>query len=167
MAHLRSLADAGATVVALHHRAKSQEGSNYRGSSDILAAVDVAYVLKKDCEQLKLHRYKSRLGSELTLRIDADFAVGRFELTRSETEPIFNNAPSVLQQLIKKSPGMSTRKIWAWIQENRAEIAPPLARGRLEELLKRHNGELWRSAPGPKGAVQYFPIEGSGAPPQS
>ena len=166
MAHLRRLADAGATVVALHHRAKSHEGSNYRGSSDILAAVDVAYVLKSDGGQLKLHRYKSRFGSELTLRIDADFAVGRFELTASEAESGLANALSVLQELIKKFPGMSTRRVWARIQENRVKTAPALARGRVEQLLRRHDGQLWRSAPGPRGAVQYFPIDGAGAPPQ-
>ncbi len=32
----------------LYERMKSHEGSNYRGSSDILAAVDLAYVLKSD-----------------------------------------------------------------------------------------------------------------------
>ena len=112
MAELRKLADAGATVVALHHRAKSHEGSNYRGSSDILAAVDTAYVLKNDCEQLKLHRYKSRFGPELTLRIDADFAVGRFEVAGSGVE----SASANLQELIEKFPGMSKRKIWRWIQ---------------------------------------------------
>ena len=166
MAHLRRLADAGATVVALHHRAKSHDGSNYRGSSDILAAVDAAYVLKSDSGQLKLHRYKSRFASELTLRIDADFAVGRFELTASEAESGLANALSVLQELIKEFPGMSTRRIWARIQENRMKTVPALARGRVEELLRRHDGELWRSAPGPRGAVQYFPILDAEAPPQ-
>ncbi len=166
MADLRRLADAGATVVALHHRAKSHDGSNYRGSSDILAAVDAAYVLKNDSGQLKLHRYKSRFGSELTLRIDADFAAGRIELAASENEAGFANDPFVLQELIKKFPGMSTRGLWARIQENRAKTMRALPRGRAEELLRRHDGQLWRSVPGARGAIQYFPILEAGAPPQ-
>lgn len=46
MAHLRRLADVGATVLVLHHRSKT-EANKYRGSSDILAAVDMVYALEE------------------------------------------------------------------------------------------------------------------------
>jgi hypothetical protein len=165
MAQLRKLADAGATVVALHHRAKSQEGSNYRGSSDILAAVDVAYVLKSDGDQRKLHRFKSRFGSELTVRIDADFATGRFDLVGSGTESVSGKQLSVLQGMIKEFPGMSTRAICALAHERRGTIAITLTRSQVEELLRQHNGRSWRSVPGPRRAVLYFPIDAAGALP--
>jgi hypothetical protein len=43
---LRSLTKAGATVLVLHHKGKG-DGSDYRGSSDILGGVDMAYTIKK------------------------------------------------------------------------------------------------------------------------
>ena len=44
---LRRLARRGATVVVIHHQDKSKT-FNYRGSSDILAGVDVALALSKE-----------------------------------------------------------------------------------------------------------------------
>jgi len=62
MKHLRRLAEVGATILILHHRSKT-EGSKYRGSTDILAAVDVAYALEEVDGFLRLHR--SNLDSVL------------------------------------------------------------------------------------------------------
>jgi hypothetical protein len=44
---VRALANAGATVILLHHRAKS-ETSRYRGSSDIAGGVDLAISVSRD-----------------------------------------------------------------------------------------------------------------------
>ena len=44
MTDLRALANAGATVVLQHHKPKA-EGTQYRGSSDIKAGVDVAFAV--------------------------------------------------------------------------------------------------------------------------
>ena len=82
MAHARALAAAGATVLILHHKPKSQE-VRYRGSSDILAGVDMAYTLEADQGQLKLNRFKNRFGAERLFTIAADFAAGKFTLTDS------------------------------------------------------------------------------------
>jgi RecA-family ATPase len=61
MGDLRALANAGATVVALHHRAKN-ETSRYRGSSDIAGGVDTAFAVSRDRQAgiLKLDCFKSR-----------------------------------------------------------------------------------------------------------
>ena len=41
----RSIAAAGSTVILLHHPGKSETAQDYRGSSDIVASVDIAYKL--------------------------------------------------------------------------------------------------------------------------
>jgi len=47
MRQFRRLANLGATVVVLHHTGKAETSKQYRGSSDIKAAVDTAYLLEK------------------------------------------------------------------------------------------------------------------------
>jgi RecA-family ATPase len=42
----RNLASLGATVLVIHHVGKGENTKEYRGSSDIKASVDVAYLLK-------------------------------------------------------------------------------------------------------------------------
>jgi RecA-family ATPase len=46
MEHFRHLAHLGATILILHHTGKSVTSQDYRGSSDIPAAVDMAYKLE-------------------------------------------------------------------------------------------------------------------------
>jgi RecA-family ATPase len=45
MRKYRTMATAGATVIVLHHSGKSDNSQEYRGSSDIKAAVDSAFLL--------------------------------------------------------------------------------------------------------------------------
>jgi hypothetical protein len=47
MLHFRALANLGATVVVLHNAGKAETAKLYRGSSDIKAAVDTAYLLRR------------------------------------------------------------------------------------------------------------------------
>ncbi|MEP7354860.1 MAG: AAA family ATPase [Acidobacteriota bacterium] len=68
MRHFRRLANLGATVVILHHTGKSDSAKQYRGSSDIKAAVDTAYLLSGNSEtpevlgKLSMKCYKARLA---------------------------------------------------------------------------------------------------------
>jgi putative DNA primase/helicase len=67
MKHFRRLAHLGATIIVLHHTGKSAGSKEYRGSSDIKAAVDVAYVVTGKPSYGKLHRlelepFKSRIA---------------------------------------------------------------------------------------------------------
>lgn len=43
----RNLAAAGATVLIIHHTGKGDGTKEYRGSSDIVAAVDAAFVVER------------------------------------------------------------------------------------------------------------------------
>jgi hypothetical protein len=62
MSAFRELAAQGATILVIHHAGKGEGASAYRGSSEIAAAVDVAWVLRKEGEDLELATVKDRLG---------------------------------------------------------------------------------------------------------
>ena len=83
MQPLRHLAGAGATVLVLHHTGKGESTKDYRGSSDIKAAVDAAYVLEmgeggSGIERLILRNFKMRCG-EPPARLAIEFRNHRFE----------------------------------------------------------------------------------------
>lgn len=68
MSKFRHLANRRATVLLLHHTGKGENTKQYRGSSDIKAAVDTAYVLTGKPQGGKLHRltmtnFKSRMAA--------------------------------------------------------------------------------------------------------
>jgi len=68
MDQFRKLADLGATVSVIAHAGKSDD-SDYRGSSDIKAAVDTAYKIEKMghnalLDKIKVKAFKSRYGEE-------------------------------------------------------------------------------------------------------
>jgi hypothetical protein len=70
MREFRRLANLGATILLLHHTGKSGTSKKYRGSSDIKAAVDTAYLLEKvaslggadKLRRLKMTNFKSRFA---------------------------------------------------------------------------------------------------------
>lgn len=69
MGFLRKLTSCGATVLLLHHSGK-KDGSELRGSSDILAGVDIAYMLVKDAPgRITMKCIKNRYAQEETLII--------------------------------------------------------------------------------------------------
>jgi hypothetical protein len=70
MKHFRVRANLGATVLILHHTGKTPTSQDYRGSSDIKAAVDMAYCVEPEFKDGCIHR--------LTLRnFKGRFAPGR------------------------------------------------------------------------------------------
>ena len=93
MADLRALANAGATVVALHHKPKS-DGSHYRGSSDIAGGVDTALAVSRDRDAglLRLECFKSRFAEEFSLTLrpeltgEGDFVVSDSPEAPSRTD---------------------------------------------------------------------------------
>jgi archaellum biogenesis ATPase FlaH len=149
MAHIRRLADAGATVVLLHHKPKSDE-LLYRGSSDILAAVDMAFILEVVCTgSLRLRCFKSRLSEERTFTIAADFARGRFELTDSAVAVLSRNEVAILGEIIAEFPGCTQNEI---VEKS------GLRRQRVIDLLHKYADSRWRSESGPRRAKLYFPL---------
>jgi hypothetical protein len=151
MGHLRRLADAGASVLVLHHRSKS-EGNKYRGSSDILAAVDVAYSLEHVDGLLQLHRFKSRFAPEATFTLRADLSRGAFELTDSPTALERETGLEAIRDFIDSHPGASQRNI--------CEAVEPAGvyRAKALELLRKETGHFWRTEPGERRSIKYFPV---------
>lgn len=82
MHSLRRLASDGATVLVLHHTGKAKTSKDYRGSSDLPAAVDAAYVLERSgdsegLDHLTLRCFKMRMAAQPS-RLAIRFAEGRF-----------------------------------------------------------------------------------------
>jgi hypothetical protein len=80
--YYRDLAASGATVVLLHHTGKSENSKQYRGSSDIKASVDMAWLVEKLGDpagllsDLRIVPFKNRMGAGSI--IPAAFRDGRF-----------------------------------------------------------------------------------------
>src|SRR5690348_13542650 len=68
MTHFRALANAGATVLVLDHTGKTATSQDYRGSSDIKVAVDMAYcvepgfTLMGGIHRLTMRNFKGRFA---------------------------------------------------------------------------------------------------------
>jgi AAA domain len=117
MDHFRKLANLGTTVLVLHHPGKGPTAQNYRGSSDIKAAVDTAYKLTKvrstglleedakhdHLDGLKMTNFKSRVaeGKSFSLRFvpgegfreAAEMAKQEMDENRSTLESILTSEP--------------------------------------------------------------------------
>ncbi|MBK9166581.1 MAG: AAA family ATPase [Bryobacterales bacterium] len=101
---LRRLADVGCTILLLHHPGKS--GSDYRGSSDIKAAIDAGYLLTNlgegRLDVMRLKPFKSRvLADDVVMRYDD----GRF--TVDAAGPVRTITES-LAALLREHPGVAT-----------------------------------------------------------
>ncbi len=149
MQELRSLANAGATVVALHHKPKS-EGSHYRGSSDIAGGVDTAWAISRDRDAglLRLECFKSRYAEEFSLTLRPDLSgLGDFVVTGSPEADAEQGDVKKLAEAIRRNPGQSKERV--------IELSG-VAYRRARALLARYSGQLWRSEPGPRHAIRYF-----------
>ncbi len=144
----RLLADVGSTVLILHHKGKGEK--DYRGSEEIIANVDVAYVLLRDGENgRKLHNTKFRDGPDgFDIRISCDFEGGNFRCTDTVVVSEQRDPTATLQHLIEQEPGIGVNKIVK---------ASGIRKSDVIQLLKGGKGELWHSKIGPRRAHFYFP----------
>ena len=102
----RNLANLGATVIVIHHSGKAETAKNYRGSSDIPAAVDVGYHVSNRGESL-------RLGRMVLRAFKARFAV-QPEVVFTYHDGIFSRDARVpsqahtktLQEVLLANPGI-------------------------------------------------------------
>jgi hypothetical protein len=152
MGDLRALANVGATVVALHHRAKS-EASRYRGSSDIAGGVDTAFALSRDRQAglLRLECFKSRYIEEFSMTLRPELAnAGDFVVTEAPEAIATRDDAEKLAQTIRENPGRAQSEVLA---------ASSVPRGRARALLTQFDGQLWRSERSSHNAKRFFPLD--------
>jgi hypothetical protein len=151
MGEVRGLANAGAVVVLQHHKPKA-EGTQYRGSSDIKAGVDVAFAVTYEKEQklLTVQCFKNRFGEEIavTIKPKLEDRVG-FEVSRDPALQRAHEEERVVLSIVQEEPGISQSQV--------VKLARlPVHKAR--SILKRGEGTLWRTEQGPRGRLQYSPI---------
>jgi hypothetical protein len=152
MGDLRALANAGATVVALHHKPKS-EGSHYRGSSDIAGGVDMAWAVSRDRDAglLRLECFKSRYAEEFSLTLRPELgSMGDFLVTDSPEASTEQTDVEKLAEAIRSNPGQPKERVIE---------ASGVAQRRGRVLLARFEGQLWNSKPARHNAMLFFPAE--------
>jgi KaiC/GvpD/RAD55 family RecA-like ATPase len=118
---LRRLTAAGATVLVLHHTGKGEKTKDYRGSSDIAASVDAAFVLERaeggsGLARLTLRCFKMRCD-EAPQRLAIEFSDGRFS---ASTDPyILENtrARDTLRQILSNTPGATQTQVLTAMRE--------------------------------------------------
>lgn len=157
MQDLRALANLGATVIALHHRAKS-ETSRYRGSSDIAGGVDTAFSVARDRQAgvLTLQCFKSRYVEEFTLTLRPDLAgTGEFVITDGPTVAPQKSAVERLAEAIRENPGQSQDALIS-----SCHIGYRIG----AETLRVFDGKQWRSKRGERNSRRFFPLDGEDIP---
>ena len=156
MRKFRRLAHCGATVIVLHHTGKSAGAQQYRGSSDIKAAVDTAYSLKKVSEkggklyQLHLESFKSRLAPGNSFDLEFIPGVG-FASCQIPLEDRIG-PEDILLEIIAENPDITGTKLEEIARER------GLGKGTIGTLLKNEakklNG-LWERHRGDGNTYHY------------
>jgi hypothetical protein len=93
MKHFRALANLGATILILHHTGKTITSQDYRGSSDIKAAVDMAYVLEPE-STLMGGIYRPSHAAELQRTIYAGAGLGAGVCRKARIHALRSTCPS-------------------------------------------------------------------------
>jgi hypothetical protein len=152
MRDLRALANAGATVIALHHKPKT-EGAHYRGSSDIAGGVDTALSISRDRQAgtLKLECFKSRFTEEFSITLRPDLAgAGDFVVTEAPEATATQEDIEKLAHTILTKPGQTKGEVVAGTH---------VPKGRARAILEQFDGQRWRSETGAHNARRFFPLE--------
>lgn len=111
----RRLAATGAAVVLLHHIGKAATAADYRGSSDIPAAVEASYALEPNeggqgLDSLRLRPFKYRIG-EMPEPIHMRFADGRFEVTSDPSADSRRARFAAVIEAVRTSPGITNTRL--------------------------------------------------------
>jgi len=155
MSRLRTLSNLGATIVLLHHGPKSRQ-SAYRGSTDILAGVDMAFELDVDRTVeppiLTLKCFKNRFDDEFSLTIRPRLNEGQFEITRRSAKEQTRDVIERLRRLIAANPGCDQQRLIA---------DSALPERRVRTALRASNRIHWIEKKGKRKALLYYPVEKS------
>ena len=152
MKYFRRLAHLGATVIVLHHTGKSAGSKEYRGSSDIKAAVDMAYVVTGKPRNCKLHRlelepFKSRIAPGQRFAMEFGQGQGFVGIALPKAPPGVD-AEAVVRKIVADRPGSNGTQIKA--------LAKPLgvSKNQVDDILG--NGEY--SIEKGRGAAKLYTL---------
>ena len=149
MRHFRHLANLGASVIFLHHSGKADTSKQYRGSSDIKAAVDTAYALVRTSQgvaelgDLALTCFKGRLAPGQNFSMKFKKGHGFLPTSGGERQ---RGATEVVAELLAEAPNRNQTQIVAWAREQ------GITKARIEACLK---GGDWTRLPGPNNSTLY------------
>jgi len=150
MNHFRQLAHLGATVIILHHTGKTSGSQEYRGSSDIKAAVDMAYVLETEStlvggiHRLTLRSFKARYapGKDFGL----EFVPRRGFVACEVAEKAAAADPmQIVTEIVTANPGSNQSEIVALAQPDgvsKHQVAKCLKDARFDR--QRGDRKEWR-----------------------
>jgi hypothetical protein len=174
----------GATVLVLHHSGKA-EGNLYRGSTEILAGVDIAFSMQKEKQQTRIsgapmpltltcikHRYIEEQCLNLEFLTDRERFIFR-DVTSDKTEEkedARRETMTAVQEIICKLE--SERG-----EPNQTEVLQAvkkeldIGKNRALKILSQGKDSYWRSQP-KDGSVRYqslsrFPDTQGGGKPES
>jgi hypothetical protein len=121
MNYFRQLAHLGATVIILHHTGKTSSSQEYRGSSDIKAAVDMAYVLETEStltggiHRLTLRNFKARYAPGKDFGLEFIHRQG-FVACEVAAKAAAADPMQIVAEIIAANPGSNQSQIVALAQ---------------------------------------------------
>jgi predicted peptidase len=136
-------------VLILHHTGKSETSKLYRGSSDIKAAVDIAYVLTRDTQQpeqlgqLSMECFKARLAPGRNFSMEFKNRQG---FISCEATKHAKTTMEIIADILTENPNSNQSEI---VRLGRSRGC---SRGQLEQCLKTGN---WQRVPGPNNSTLY------------
>jgi len=148
LSNLRHLTKKGATEIVLHHKGKSEH--EYRGSSDILAGVDICYTLTKTGESLQLScEAKNRFSQPFTLHLQIDEGSEYFRFVEVSSprqrgdETGFQQVTDVIKELVSKGEEPYQGKIIKSAKEGYG-----LSKDKVLKWLDKGEGMFWKVVKG-------------------
>ena len=115
----RHLASLGATVVILHHTGKSDSSQQYRGSSDIKAAVDMAFKLEPvdkhstKLDRLSLTAFKTRFSPFDGIGVEFTTGCGFSKCEYVKPVDEGPDALEIVKKIVAANPGLNQSRIVA------------------------------------------------------
>lgn len=153
MKFFRSLAHEGATIIVLHHTGKSRSSEQYRGSSDIKASVDMAYLVTGNTLNGKVHQlfgkpFKSRIAPGQKFGVEFHEGQG-FVAIGGGNEPTAAEASQVVRDIVIANPKSNATHI-----KNLAK-SRGVSKGKVDEILRSPEFQQERG----KGAEKLYWVE--------
>ena len=140
----RKLTALGATVIVIHHSGKGESSKNYRGSSDIMGAVDVCWKVDRNVSGeaksklisgLSLKSFKCRMGEGEAVFFD--LKDGRFVPGIDKKE----GPRVVLEKVVAENPGKNQTELIALAGLPKGVVSSLLSEGEMDRWLKTEKGK--------------------------